>query len=278
MNRPRLIGMIHLPALPGTPAWDGMVYADIIEAALADARVLQSAGFDGLLIQNSLDRPTRERVDILTVAQMASIVTQVRLASEMLIGVNIVKNDGPSAVAIAAATGADFVRVKVLTGAVLSAEGVVCGCAADTHALRARAGCVTEIWGDVYEPTSRSLLAGDFDAAVTDTLDFGLADAVIVTGPTAVETLALAHQVRKHRPATHVVIGGRITASSVSEALAVADTVIIGTALKRVPGIRGRVDADCAREIVEADRAGSLPRTSGGLGVGQGEVADALNS
>ena len=38
-------------------------------------------------------------------AQMASIVTHVRLASDMLIGVNIVKNDGPSAVAIAAATG-----------------------------------------------------------------------------------------------------------------------------------------------------------------------------
>ena len=41
--------------------------------------------------------------------------------------------------------------------------------------LRVRAGSHTGIWGDVYEPTSRSLLVGDFDAALTDTLDFGLA-------------------------------------------------------------------------------------------------------
>ena len=277
MKRPRLVGMIHLPALPGTPAWDGIRFEEIIDAALADAFVLQSAGFDGLLIQNSLDRPTRERADILTVAQMASIVTQVRLATDILVGVNIVKNDGPSAVAIAAATGADFVRVKVLTGAVLSAEGVVSGCAAETHALRVRSGCHTSIWGDVYEPTSRSLLAGDFDAALTDTLDFGLADAVIVTAPTEVETLELARQVRKNRPATHLVIGGRITSSSVSEALAVADTVIIGSALKRVSGIRGRVDADCAGAIVEADRAGTLSRTNRNQRVGQGEFADALD-
>ena len=30
MQRPRLVGMIHLPALPGTPAWDGMGYEEKI--------------------------------------------------------------------------------------------------------------------------------------------------------------------------------------------------------------------------------------------------------
>lgn len=255
MKRPRLVGMIHLPALPGTPAWEGATQGEIADAALADALVLGSAGFDGLLVQNSLDRPTRERVDCLVVAQMTSIVMIVRQNTSMLVGVNIVKNDGPSAVAIAAATGADFVRVKVLTGAVLSAEGIVSGCAGETHNLRARAGCHVQIWGDVYEPTSRPLLVDDFDAALADTLDFGLADAVIVTASTAAETLDLARNVRKNRPVAHVVIGGRIAAASVAEALDVADTVIIGSALKRVPGIRGRVDADCARKIVNAARA-----------------------
>jgi uncharacterized protein len=252
MRSPRLVGMIHLPALPGTAAWDGTPQRSIADAARSDAATLQSAGFDAVMVQNSLDRPTRERIDTLGVAQMSSIVTLVHESINIEVGVNVVKNDGPAAMAIAAASGADFVRVKVLTGAVLSAEGVVTGCAGETHRIRTASGAVPSIWADVYEPTSRPLLSDDFDAAVADALDFGLADAVIVTAGTATQTLELARRVRRGRAGAHVVIGGRIDASTVAEALACADTVIIGSALKRVPGIHGRVDFDAARSIIKS--------------------------
>ena len=254
MSGPRLVGMIHLPALPGTAA-SRCTLAEILDAALADALVLAAAGFDGVLVQNSLDRPTRQTVDILTVAQMTAVTTRVRQATDLAVGVNIVKNDGPAAVAIAAATDADFVRVKVLTGAVLSAEGIVQGCAAATHDLRRRSGSAVEIWADVYEPTSRPLLDDDFAAALVDTLDFGSADAVIVTGATTTDTLELARRTRTSRPGARIVIGGRISAPSLAEAFSVADSVIVGSALKRVPGIEGRVDPGCAREIMEAAHA-----------------------
>jgi membrane complex biogenesis BtpA family protein len=248
---PRLVGMIHLPPLPGSPAWTGQGMREITTAALTDAEVLQEAGFDGILVQNSLDRPTRERVDSLAIAQLTAVTAAVVQAVDLRVGVNIVKNDGPGAMAIAIATGAAFVRVKVLTGAVLSAEGIVTGCAEETHRVRDRVDTSPAIWADVYEPTSRPLLADDFDAAVTDAFDFGLADAVIVTQPTTAATLEAVASARRNRPDAHLVIGGRMNAGTVRQGLEFADTLIIGTALKVVPGIRGRVDLATARAIAE---------------------------
>jgi predicted TIM-barrel enzyme len=150
----------------------------------------------------------------------------------------------------------------VLTGAVLSAEGVLTGCADETHRVRGASGATPSIWADVYEPTSRPLLPDDFDAAVVDALDFGLADAVIVTGSTATGTLDLARRVRRSRPGARVVIGGRIDASTVAEALSCADTVIIGSALKAVPGIRGPVDPAAARSIATAARESAVTESA----------------
>lgn len=219
---------------------------------MQDARVLEDAGFDAVMVQNSLDRPTRERIDQLAVAQLSAITSAVVSAVSTPVGVNVVKNDGPAAVAIAAASGASFVRVKVLTGAVLSAEGIVQACGEETQALRLRCGHEISVWADVYEPTSRSLLADDFDAALVDAVDFGAAQAVIVTGHSATESIALAERARKR--ASSVIIGGRIDSRTVVEALNVADSVIIGSALKAEPGIRGPVDANKAAEIASVAR------------------------
>lgn len=250
MTLPRLVGMIHLPPMPGSPGWQGDTQREIMDAACRDAVVLEESGFDAVLVQNSLDRPTRERVDQLTIAQLAAVTTVVSRSVSIDVGVNVVKNDGPAAVAIAACAEAAFVRVKVLTGAVLSAEGIVEGCAAATHELRTRAGHPMQVWADIYEPTSRQLLADDFDHAITDAMDFGLADAVIVTGTTASDSIRLAEKASALK--CPVVIGGRISAETVKDALQHAESVIVGSALKADPGIRGRVDGAKARTIVAA--------------------------
>jgi membrane complex biogenesis BtpA family protein len=244
--------MIHLPALPGSPAWSGAPLAELAAEALADAAVLQQAGFDAVLVQNSLDRPTRERVDGLAIAQMTAIATRLRTEIDLEIGVNIVKNDGPAAVAIAAASGADFVRVKLLTGTTTSAEGVLYGCAHETLSIRRASGVNPLIWADIREPTSRSEAGLSLKSAIVDALDFGSADGVIVTGSDTRETFALAREARQSHPNAHLIIGGRVDAASVAEALDYANTVIIGSALKSVPGIAGRVDFGAASAIVKA--------------------------
>jgi uncharacterized protein len=248
----RLIGMVHLPALPGSPAGGSAQLDEILNGAVRDAVTLHEAGFDAVLIQNSLDRPTRTRADAATVAQLTAVSLAVKSAMPLPIGVNIVKNDGPGAVAVAAAVDAEFVRVKVLTGSVLSAEGVIQGCAWETLALRDRLGADVRVWADVYEPTSRPLLSGDLTAAAVDAVDFGQADGLIITQPTAELSLEAIGQLRARLPTTPMVIGGRVDASNVRGALAGADSVIIGSALKRPAGIRGPICAQAACEIADA--------------------------
>src|SRR5258707_12670786 len=51
-----LVGMLHVPALPGTPR-AGLAVEAVAEAMVAEARQYQSAGFHGLMIENMHDRP-----------------------------------------------------------------------------------------------------------------------------------------------------------------------------------------------------------------------------
>lgn len=257
MTIERLIGMVHLPALPGSPSWDGTPITQIADMALADVLVLERAGFDGAMIQNSLDRPTRMRVDQLTVALMSAVLTRIRLASELTLGVNVVKNDGPAAVVIAAAAGAQFVRVKALTGTRMSAEGIITGCAFETMAIRRDSGARPAIWADVREPTSWPLAEASFAADVADTLELGAADAIVVTGHDERSTFQFAKEARQLRPDAHLIIGGRVNAANVVRAFEHANTVIIGSALKAEPGIRGRNDLAASVAIAEAARSGT---------------------
>ena len=48
--------MVHFRALPGTPS-SNMRPAEIVAKAVAEARQLESAGFDALIVENMHDRP-----------------------------------------------------------------------------------------------------------------------------------------------------------------------------------------------------------------------------
>ena len=113
---PRLIGMVHLGALPGAPGFRDD-FDSIVEAAVKDAGMLESAGFDGLMIENYGDVPFfADRVPAITVAAMTAAVRAIAEAVDIPFGVNVLRNDGEAALAIAAVTGAAFIRVNVLSG------------------------------------------------------------------------------------------------------------------------------------------------------------------
>src|SRR2546428_7602704 len=122
----RLIGMVHLPPLPGSPRWDGSMER-AIAVARADARALVDNGRDALIVENYGDAPfTRGRVGASTVAAMSVIAHEIRRAlPETPLGVNVLKSDARSALAVATALGARFIRVNVLAGAVVAHHGLV---------------------------------------------------------------------------------------------------------------------------------------------------------
>lgn len=124
MSRFHLVGVIPLPPLPGAPTYDGQAIEKIAQAAAEDATVLAEAGFTDVMIQDASDRPQRTTVDGAIIAAMTRVGTEVAKATSVPLGVVVGHNDGPSAVAVAVAIGACFVRVELFTGVSFGPAGL----------------------------------------------------------------------------------------------------------------------------------------------------------
>lgn len=253
-----LVGVIHLPPLPGAANYDGRPVEKIAETAAEDARVLAESGFTSVMIQDANDRPQRTTVDAATVAAMTRVGTEVTAATSVPLGVVVGHNDGASAVAVAAAVGATFVRVKVLTGASVGPEGLLQGCAVATYEMRSRLGSSVEIWADVHEATSIRL-EGDLVWSGREAVKFGGAHRLVVTRDSGVgDALADIALLREHLGGVPMVVGGRVTSQSVATVRAASDGAIIGGAVRTGPGTDDRVDRDRAAAL--AASCWSAPR------------------
>lgn len=84
---PELVGMVHLPALPGTPGFDGDRVA-IRERAVADAEALVDGGMNAVLVESFGDAPfSPGKVPRPVVASMTALVGAVRRAVDVPVGV-----------------------------------------------------------------------------------------------------------------------------------------------------------------------------------------------
>jgi membrane complex biogenesis BtpA family protein len=249
-----LIGMIHLPPLPGSVGYQGQPFVHIAEQAVRDARALGDAGFQAAIIQNTHDMPSTARVPPETIAFMSALGWELRREVDIPLGVNVLKNDAEAALAIAAATGAEFVRLKVYVGAMLGAEGVLEPSAPTALRTRQRLGTTTEIWADLLDRTSVPLTPQPLEQLAEWALKFGGAAVLIVTGGDWSTTLQMIDTARQGAPSTPIAIGGGVTHDNVAEALSHADLVIVGSALEEHP-FTGPVSAGKARRLAAAAMA-----------------------
>jgi len=252
----RLIGVIHLAPLPGSPGFDGDLPA-CLTAATSDAHLLAEAGFDALIVENFGDAPFyADEVPAVTVAAMTRAVAAVAEAADVPVGVNVLRNDARSALSIAAATGAAFIRVNVLSGVMTTDQGVVTGRAAEVMRLRRELGLTTEVYADVMVKHAVAPPGMTIELATADTVKRGLADAVIVSGEAtgAEPDLDLVRRAAAAAAGKPVLIGSGTTEANVAQLLEAADGVIVGTALK-VDGITTNpVDPARAASFVNAAR------------------------
>ena len=172
--------MVHLAALPGTPRWGGSM-ADVITAALADARALADGGADAFIVENYGDVPfSSGRVDAASVAAMTAVVGDRPRRRAALRGQRA-PSDALSSLAIAAATGARFVRVNVHVGAVVTDQGVLQSGAHDTLRYRRLLSTDTRLLADVQAKHGVPLAPVPIEHEARDAVARGLADGLIVT-------------------------------------------------------------------------------------------------
>ena len=252
-----VIGMVHLAPLPGSPRWDGSM-ARVTAAALADAQALVEGGVDAVLVENFGDAPfTPGRVEPATVAAVSVVAAEVRRAfPRVALGVNVLKNDARAALAVAAAVGAEFIRVNVHAGAVLADQGIVQSDAYGTLRDRRLLGVDVAIFADVGGKHAVPLAPIDIELTARDLVHRGLADALVVSGPATGQTTSLADVKRVRGAVTDVpiLIGSGVTAETIAELLSLADGVIVGTSVKRNGDVRLPVERGRVEKLVAAAR------------------------
>jgi uncharacterized protein len=251
----RLIGMVHLPPLPGSPRWDGSMDR-AIAVAVTDARALVDNGMDAVIVENYGDAPfARGRVASATVAAMTVIAQEIRRAlPDAPLGVNVLKCDARSALAVAAAVSARFIRVNVLAGAVVADQGIVQTDAYDVLRDRRLLGVDVAIFADVQGKHAVPLAPIEIEQQARDLASRSLADGLVVSGRATGDATPIddVKRVRSAVPDVPILVGSGVTPETAAELLSLADALIVGTSLKRDGDVSNPVDPVRVRRLVDA--------------------------
>jgi uncharacterized protein len=251
-----IIGVVHLLPLPSSPRWEGNLSA-VMDRAAREATALASGGVDGIIVENFFDAPfARTQVDPAVVSAMTSIVQRLMNLVALPIGINVLRNDARSALAIASCVGAKFIRVNVFTGTMVTDQGLIEGQAHELLRYRRELGSDVKILADVLVKHARPLGSPNLTIAVQETLERGLADGVILSGwatgsPPSLEDLELAKAAAGDSP---VFIGSGASWENIGTLMQSADGAIVSSSLKRRGKIEEPIDPIRVSQFVEATR------------------------
>ena len=252
-----VIGMVHLGALPGAPLFDASAGLEgLVRAARADLLALQAAGFDAVMFGNENDRPYEFAVDTASTATMAYVIGRLRGEITVPFGVNVLW-DPSSTVALAAATGAAFVR-EIFTGTYASDMGPWTPDAGAAMRYRNRLGrsdCLMlyNVSAEFADSLDRRPLPDRARSAVFSSIP----DAVLVSGQITGEAAALSdlEAVKRVLPETPVLANTGVKHETVAEVLRVADGCVVGSALKVGGDTWKPVDPERAADFMGRVRA-----------------------
>jgi membrane complex biogenesis BtpA family protein len=255
-----IIGVVHLLPLPTAPGWGNNLKA-VIDRAEQEATALASGGVDGIIVENFFDAPfTKNQVDPAVVSAMTVVIQRLMQLVTIPLGVNVLRNDAHSALAIATVVKAQFIRVNVLTGVMATDQGLIEGQAHQLLRYRREIGSDVRIFADVLVKHARPLSSPNLTVAVQDTIERGLADAVILSGwatgsPPDLQDLELAKAAAYDTP---VLIGSGANWENISTLMQAADGVIVSSSLKRHGRREQTIDPIRVSQFVEAARSSKL--------------------
>lgn len=253
-TRHPIIGVVHLQPLPTSPRWGGDLQA-IISRAEREATALASGGVDGIIVENFFDAPfVKDQVDPAVVSAMTLLVQKIMNLVSLPIGINVLRNDGQSAMAIASCVQAQFIRVNVLTGVMSTDQGLIEGKAHQLLRYRRELGSDVKIFADVLVKHAQPLGEPNLTTVVQETIERGLADGIILSGwttgsPPTLEDLKLASAAALDTP---VFIGSGANSNNISTLMPAADGVIVSSSLKRHGHIDRPIDPIRVSQFVEA--------------------------
>lgn len=253
-----LIGVLHLPPLPGSPSYDGCPMKRIIEGVLVDAA--RMAGFAGLIVENAGDLPyvPEGLLGPETASCMAVILSRVTAEVECPVGVICLSNAVRTAIAIAVAGGGKFVRANLWTGGYVADAGIIESPAGGAMRYRRALGADrVVVLADVHVKHGAHAITADRSVGdqAKDAEYFG-ADVLIATGSrTGDATRKEEVEAIKDATSLPVFIGSGLDPSNCESLLSVADGAIVGSFLREQGKWWLPIDVERVRALRDAVRA-----------------------
>ena len=256
-NKP-IIGMLHLPPLPGSPGWSGD-FAELEKWVSSDVVSLVDGGVHGILVENFGDIPfAKTKVSPLTVSAMTRVIQNCVQDLDIPFGINVLRNDWDSALSIAAVTGAVFIRVNILTGAYMTDQGLIEGeayaCMRRRSALESEIGRKVLIFADAHTKHGKPLIKHSLADTTRDLTERIGVDGVIISGErtgesTKLDDVATASKVAGSVP---ILVGSGVGLDNLREYSKYAQGFFVGTFLKRAGKIKNPVDIMRVKQLVKA--------------------------
>ncbi len=252
-----LIGVIHLPAV-NIMSRRAYSAEDAIEYAINEARKLENAGFDGVIVENYGDKPYHVKDGVFTAAIIAVIAREVSRYTSLVVGVNALRNDYEAALAAAYASGAAFVRINVYCEPRLSMEGLLEPTASRVEDIMSRIPRHIAVFADIDVKHSLPFKGCHENSEVElyhDCISRGKADAFIVTGKSTGSApdpgyVAALRKILYNKP---LIVGSGVSAENIRAYWDLADGFIVGSSIK-VKGVETLIDPYKAETIARIVR------------------------
>ena len=253
-----IVGMVHLAGL--SPQLTAQELSAVEKVAVDDALALQAAGFNAIMIENFGDTPFfPDRVPAHTVASMTRIAHSISLALEQesgtsKIGINVLRNDALSALSIAKAVDATFIRVNILMGAMVTDQGIIEGKAHEVIRTRNQLNPGCEVWADLRVKHAASLAPRELSDEAKDLWKRSGADAIIVSGARTGAPLDLTElrTIKQAIPESRVIAGSGVTPEQLEELVPLLDGIIVGSWIKKEGLANNPVDLNRAKSFIKA--------------------------
>ena len=249
-----IIGMVHVDALPGTPN-NKYSISQIISKAVQEAKLYEQNGLDAIILENMHDVPYLNRiVGPEITASMTAITSNVKKNISIPCGVQILAGANLEALAIAQASGCEFIRVEGFVYSHIADEGLMNACAGELMRYRKMIGAEDiAVFADIKKKHSSHSITSDLD--ITDFAEackFFLADGIIITGRSTSEEADINELQKVHEACDFpILIGSGITINNIEKYWEYANGFIIGSHFKKEGKWQNAVSADRIKSFLQ---------------------------
>lgn len=257
-GRGAVIGMVHVPALPGTPGYTGN-FSSIIEKVIYETELYKKSGIDAIALENMHDIPyLNDSAGPEITASMAVLAQQAKRIFSGPVGLQILAGSNMEALSCALAADCQFIRAEGYVFAHTADEGIIESCAGKLLRYRKMINADhIKIFTDIKKKHCSHALTGDVDIVETaQAAEFFKSDALIVTGRSTGCQADSDEIVRvSENVSLPVLVGSGVEYDNLEIYATISDAMIIGSWFKKDGHWASELDSDRVKRFMEKSRS-----------------------